>query len=438
MRKLPHSFRASPVRKFRLRRPLLAVGALATLVAGCLPTTDATNPTQAEILALNWGATMVPQLSDLPYVAGARLCPGPGSDYACGGSQTLDVYRRQSGTPRGTVVFVHGGGFNGGDKTEMNFEGVVRRTTHLGWDLVSVNYRLVVNGVKDTFPAGMQDVAAALRWLRANGPKYGLTTNRLVVTGHSAGGTLAALAGTAGNSGRAEFAGIPPLSGWVSWAGILDFASGPNSIYIADLWMADPANQSRIASPKTWWDPADPGGYVVHGVDDNVVEYANLTRMRAVTGAGPVRYDTVDVFADGTPLGLWGRGHGPQEGMNVPAFDAWMVERPALDRFANPFGNFESASPSTGSTTVSGWAIDPDTTAPVVVHAYLDGRFSASGTASVARTDVGAVHPVYGTAHGFRFQVPATAGSHQVCVYAINAFYGTTNPLLGCRAVTVS
>jgi hypothetical protein len=85
----------------------------------------------------------------------------------------------------------------------------------------------------------------------------------------------------------------------------------------------------------------------------------------------------------------------------------------------------------------AGWALDPDTSAPVAVHAYVDGRFAGSATASGARTDVWRAYPGYGSAHGFSFTVPATAGSRSVCLYAINVAAGSSNTLLGCRTVVV-
>ena len=83
---------------------------------------------------------------------------------------------------------------------------------------------------------------------------------------------------------------------------------------------------------------------------------------------------------------------------------------------------------------VSGWAIDPDTTAPISVHVYVDSIGEAT-TAGLGRPDVGAVFP-YGAEHGFAHSMAASAGSHTVCVYAINNGQGG-HALLGCKAVVV-
>ncbi|WP_349426765.1 hypothetical protein [Microbacterium sp. LWS13-1.2] len=100
-----------------------------------------------------------------------------------------------------------------------------------------------------------------------------------------------------------------------------------------------------------------------------------------------------------------------------------------------PFGNFEWVSTSAGALTASGWAIDPDTTNPVAVHVYVDG-VGREFIANLARPDVASVYPASGSAHGFVASIPASAGSHRVCVYAIDTA-GGSNPALGCRDVTV-
>jgi hypothetical protein len=109
------------------------------------------------------------------------------------------------------------------------------------------------------------------------------------------------------------------------------------------------------------------------------------------------------------------------------------VAAPAANRA--PFGNFEGLSATAGSITASGWAIDPDTTSPISVHVYIDGVGTAV-TANLARPDVAAAYPNSGDAHGYAASLPASAGGHRVCVYAIDSA-GGDNPTLGCREITV-
>ena len=102
-----------------------------------------------------------------------------------------------------------------------------------------------------------------------------------------------------------------------------------------------------------------------------------------------------------------------------------------------PFGSVDVVTQTApGRVEVSGWTADPDSpAASLAVHAYLDGRLAAYGTADRARPDIAAALPGYGAGHGWSLTVPVPDGQHQLCVYAINTGPGTHNPSLGCRTV---
>jgi hypothetical protein len=106
----------------------------------------------------------------------------------------------------------------------------------------------------------------------------------------------------------------------------------------------------------------------------------------------------------------------------------------------NPFGSLDSTSQvagaAAGETRLQGWVIDPDTRSAAAVHVYVDGRMVGASTAGARRDDVGAAYPTIGATHGYDLRVVLAPGTHTVCVYGINTGVGTTNPLLGCRAVT--
>jgi acetyl esterase/lipase len=125
----------------------------------------------------------------LPYV--------PAGDEA----QRLDLYlpTQPSAQPLPLVVWVHGGGWQGGSKAGCPVAWMVGR----GYAGASVEYRF---SQKALFPAQIQDCQAALRWLRAHSQEYNLDPNRIGVWGSSAGGHLVALLGTAG--GKKAFAPI--------------------------------------------------------------------------------------------------------------------------------------------------------------------------------------------------------------------------------------
>ena len=101
-----------------------------------------------------------------------------------------------------------------------------------------------------------------------------------------------------------------------------------------------------------------------------------------------------------------------------------------------PSGRFDSAKSVAGGIKVSGWALDGLTADPIAVHVYVDGRGTAL-RADAARTDIGRLYPGFGPRHGFSATLPAGAGRHEVCAYAIKAGTAGTGTLLSCKTVVV-
>lgn len=102
-----------------------------------------------------------------------------------------------------------------------------------------------------------------------------------------------------------------------------------------------------------------------------------------------------------------------------------------------PFGALDPIGARYDVATVRGWAIDPNTTAPVQVHVYVDGQPSGAVTADVTRPDLGPAFPGYGSDHGYRATLHLANGTHQVCAYGINVGPGS-NSLLGCREIATN
>lgn len=102
-----------------------------------------------------------------------------------------------------------------------------------------------------------------------------------------------------------------------------------------------------------------------------------------------------------------------------------------------PFGRVDVLEGRAGAVRVVGWAIDPDTADPVVVHVYADDRYVGGGPAAVRRADVEARYPSYGGRHGFELEVALPAGQTQVCVYALNRGPSAPNTRLGCGSVVI-
>ena len=101
----------------------------------------------------------------------------------------------------------------------------------------------------------------------------------------------------------------------------------------------------------------------------------------------------------------------------------------------DPTGALENVQPADGGFAVYGYALDPDTTSSILVHAYLDGVMVGGFGAGFSRDDIGAKYPGYGSAHAYGFTIPAAPGPHTLCTYAINVGSGG-NVQLGCVNVT--
>lgn len=329
----PTTHRWRHARRTSARRTVATatVMALAVVVAACAPAppTNSTvaDPDPSETVARTWGSELVASERDVAYADDAPGCPLAADQQWCGGSQTLDIYPGRHGGSRGTIVVVHGGGFTAGDKTLLSSVAPLRHQLDRGWNLVAVNYRLAdpANG-RHLFPTALHDVAAAIHWIRANADDHGIDASRIVVAGESAGATIAALIGTAWNSGRWDIPSAGRLDGVVSIAGVLDPEAGPKSRFYLSIW-ATPALVPS-ATPASFLDPDDPPMWLIHGDMDSVVEPAGTSRLRDAAlrvGAGPnVHLDVVDRFRDGSPIPDEDRNHLPAAGVNTAALGAWL------------------------------------------------------------------------------------------------------------------
>ncbi|MCB0994088.1 MAG: hypothetical protein KDB21_03275, partial [Acidimicrobiales bacterium] len=102
-----------------------------------------------------------------------------------------------------------------------------------------------------------------------------------------------------------------------------------------------------------------------------------------------------------------------------------------------PVATLDRVTGGQGTITIAGWAFDPDATANISVRVTVDGMPAGTFVADRPRADVASAHGV-GPTHGFRIDLDATGGSHEVCVEAIDVAPGTNNTALDCRDVQVS
>lgn len=189
--------------------------------------------------------------------------------------QKLDVYYPASGGPWPVVIYVHGGAWNSGDKSEGLF---LRGLTDQGFLLISVNYRLATNGNK--FPVMIEDVKCAVRYLRAYAAKYNLDPHHIGAIGASAGAHLAALLGTtdqtAGWDTLEYLDQSSRVQAVVTLAGFSDFTRQVDesaAMAIQYAFADAPGSDSPkmvAASPITYITSDDPPFLIIHGDQDKL------------------------------------------------------------------------------------------------------------------------------------------------------------------------
>jgi hypothetical protein len=102
-----------------------------------------------------------------------------------------------------------------------------------------------------------------------------------------------------------------------------------------------------------------------------------------------------------------------------------------------PFGHFDALSQTTSGFAVRGWALDPDTKSPINVDVYVDGHNIKRMLANVYRPDIGRLYGM-GNYHGYAASFPRSAGSHHICIKAIDVGAGTTNPIIACKTIVLN
>jgi acetyl esterase/lipase len=201
--------------------------------------------------------------------------------FGTGGGRELrcDIFEPPPAIKNGIgVLLVHGGGWSQGDRSQLKGYGVLlgRR----GYTCVASEYRLTGEGL---WPAQIEDVKCALRYMRASAAEFGIDPERIVVSGNSAGGHLALMAGA---ESRAEFEGAGGNADQLSSvAAVISFY--PPTGLDARAWGGMPAlfgkgapvETIRGASPLTYASANFPPTLLIQGNKDEVVPAAEATNM---------------------------------------------------------------------------------------------------------------------------------------------------------------
>jgi acetyl esterase/lipase len=251
---------------------------------------------------------------DLPY---ASLSP----------SQKLDIYLPDEGDgPFPVILFIHGGGFAIGDKREIHVLTFLKGLER-GYAVVGVNYRL---SDEATFPAGLQDIKAAIRWLRANSGQYHLDGDRIAACGGSSGGNYAAMVCLTGRVTELDdlSLGNPEypcnVQAAVDWFGPTDFlkmdeqlaesgfgpsdhseADSPESRYLGEKLSKVPL-KVELAIPMTYVHERMPPILIQHGRLDTMVPVQQsmifVEKLEKYVSHNLFEFDIIEGAGHGDPL----------------------------------------------------------------------------------------------------------------------------------------
>lgn len=214
--------------------------------------------------------------------------------------QKLDLFlpkSRKGDQPLPVIVFIHGGGWRGGDKN--GGIGNVGRFVESGeYAGASIGYRLTDEA---QWPAQIHDCKAAIRWIKAHAKEYNLDASKIGVWGTSAGGHLVSFLGTSGDVKELEgtlgkhldqnssvtcvmnFFGPENFLSMVRQPSTVDRTKGGD--YPEALLLGGPVPEkeaaAKEASPVTHVSKGDAAFFTAHGTKDPLVPFAQAQEIHA-------------------------------------------------------------------------------------------------------------------------------------------------------------
>jgi acetyl esterase/lipase len=231
------------------------------------------------------------------------------------------------------VLLIHGGGFRAG--TREGYNGLCVKFAQCGYVAATVTYRLAP---KYKFPAAVYDVKTAVRWLRANADRLHVDSDRIGVSGDSAGGHLAQFLGV--TAGVKEFEGDQSNAGQSSAVTCVVNKYGPSDLtrsygksvdaaevlplfFGGDLTTARPLHVR--GSPLNWVTPDAAPTLLLHGTEDPYVAFEQAQWMRDRLAACNVEVKLVEF--PGTGHGFKGADAEKAEQEMFDFFDAHLKEK---------------------------------------------------------------------------------------------------------------
>lgn len=221
--------------------------------------------------------------------------------------QKLDILRptRRSGALP-AILLVHGGGWSEGRREEQR--GIASRFALAGYVGIPVGYRL---SGEAPFPACIDDVVAAARWIRAHANEYGIDPDRIGALGHSAGAHLVCMLALAEPAGKFAPGFLENVSGRVNavcataaptdftrWGA--DHGQAGGTMFFDKLSPDERDAAARRCSPLFYADASAPPILLIQGSADRVVPPVQTERLLAALRAAKAPL-AERVLLDGRP-----------------------------------------------------------------------------------------------------------------------------------------
>jgi acetyl esterase/lipase len=253
----------------------------------------------------------------------------------------LDIYLPSEVKPSyKAIVVIYGSGFMSNNLKESAFRALGNPLLKSGFAVICVNHRSSSDSI---FPAQINDIKAAIRFLRAKAKDYQIDTSFIGITGYSSGGHLSSFTGTSGSvkkitigKNTADIEGkvgkylnfSSKADAVVDWYGPTTFlvmdscgsemnhnaADSPESLLVGGPIQQN-VDKSAIADPITYVDKNDPPFLILHGDKDPLVPWCQSQRLYDALKNKGVKTEFVLVP---------GGGHGP--GLHNDKYNKMMTD----------------------------------------------------------------------------------------------------------------